>query len=397
MKYNWQVGQTPPELDTHSSAKHSVYRYYLRRYINVLCSDPRYDGLNLTLIDGFAGGGVYLRNGQPAPGSPMILLEEIADAEARFAQERIKPFRLNAEFIFIERDGANYLFLEDTIRRSSFAAGLGTRVNLVEDTFETALPRIIQRIKARGRAQRCIFFLDQFGYKQVSFDTVRTILANVQKPEIILTFAVDHLIDYPNNSPKFIEAVRPVELSVQHIQELISIKDQREARWVIQNFLYAHLVNQTEAPYYTCFFIKSSESHRSYWLVHISKHPKARDEMALQHWQHIEHLARSAAKIATRRWVRLTPPRTSPCASPTGKTRGAQGCANSWRSAPPYSSNPLAASWLAAPLRGDPCVRSRTQESGRSGPNSAVLATIEAMSPWLLQIAEQKNGPRQSP
>jgi hypothetical protein len=60
---------------------------------------------------------------------------------------------------------------------------------------------------------------------------VRTILASVQNPEIILTFAVDHLIDYLSNSPVFIEAVRPVELSVRHIQDLISVKDQREARW----------------------------------------------------------------------------------------------------------------------------------------------------------------------
>lgn len=106
-KYHWQIGQNPPELDVHSSAKHSVYRDYVRRYIDVLCSDPRHDGLNLTLVDGFAGGGVYLRNGHPASGSPMILLEEITVAEARFARERIKPFRLNAEFIFVEREGAN--------------------------------------------------------------------------------------------------------------------------------------------------------------------------------------------------------------------------------------------------------------------------------------------------
>jgi three-Cys-motif partner protein len=296
-KYKWQIGQTPPELDVHSSAKHNVYRYYFRRYIDVLCSDPHHDGLNLTLVDGFAGGGVYLRNGQPASGSPMILLEEIAAAEARFAQQRTKPFRLHAEFIFVERNGANYQFLKDTIRRSQFAAG---SIKLVEDTFETALPAIIQRIRSRGRAQRCIFFLDQFGYTQVSFDTVRTILTSLQNPEIILTFAVDHLIDYLSTTPASIEAVKPVELSVQHIQDLISTKDQREARWVIQNFLYAHLINQTRAPYYTCFFIKSPESHRSYWLVHISKHPKARDETALQHWalsNHFVHHGREGLRM----------------------------------------------------------------------------------------------------
>jgi len=88
-------------------------------------------------------------------------LEEIADAEARFARVRIKPFRLNTDFIFVERDGANYLFLEETIRLSPFAARLGNSIHLVNDVFETALPRIIQSVQARGRAQRCIFFLDR--------------------------------------------------------------------------------------------------------------------------------------------------------------------------------------------------------------------------------------------
>lgn len=66
-KYDWQVGHTPPPLDEHSAAKHSVFRSYVQRYIEILTSDPRHDGLNLTLIDGFAGGGEYSYRGQPVP------------------------------------------------------------------------------------------------------------------------------------------------------------------------------------------------------------------------------------------------------------------------------------------------------------------------------------------
>jgi hypothetical protein len=59
----------------------------------------------------------------------MILLEEIAEAQGRFAQQRIKPFQLNADFIFVERDGANYLFLEDTsaaVRSQRVSATIST-------------------------------------------------------------------------------------------------------------------------------------------------------------------------------------------------------------------------------------------------------------------------------
>jgi three-Cys-motif partner protein len=299
-KYDWQIGQTPPELDTHSAAKHAVFRSYVRRYIEVLTSDPRHDGLNLTLVDGFAGGGAYVWQGQPAPGSPMILLEEIAAAQAQFKQERTKPFQLNAEFIFVEKIGANHQFLADNIQKSQFRSWLGGKIQMLNAEFESELPRIITHVQNRGRAQRCIFFLDQFGYNQVSFDAVRNILSSLQNPEIILTFNVDYLIDYLSKEDAFLTAVKPVELDTDHIQDLLSLKDQRQARWIIQNFLYTHLVRQTGAPYYTCFFIKTPDSHRSYWLVHISKHPKARDEMALRHWalgNHFVHHGREGLRM----------------------------------------------------------------------------------------------------
>jgi hypothetical protein len=64
--------------------------------------------------------------------------------------------------------------------------------------------------------------------------------------------------------------------------------------------LFRHLRDKTGAPFYTCFFIKSPASHRSYWLIHISKHPKARDEMALRHWamsNHFVHHGRAGLKM----------------------------------------------------------------------------------------------------
>jgi three-Cys-motif partner protein len=299
-KYDWQIGHTPPELDPHSAAKHAVLRSYTRRYIDVLTSDPRHDRLNLTLIDGFAGGGAYLWHGEPAPGSPMILLEEIAAAQARFQHERTKPFQLNAEFIFVEKIAGNYVFLEDTIRKSPFSSWTGKNIQMLNAEFEAELPRIIAHIQKRGGSHRCIFFLDQFGYNQVSFDAIRTILTSLQNTEIILTFNVDYLIDYLSREEAFLTAVKPVELTMDHIQEMLLLKDQRQARWAIQHLLYSHLVRQTGAPFYTCFFVKAPESHKSYWLVHISKHPKARDEMALRHWalgNHFIHQGREGLRM----------------------------------------------------------------------------------------------------
>lgn len=299
-KYEWAVGDPPPPLEEHSKAKHEVLRSYVGKYIEVLTSNPRREALNLTLIDGFAGGGLYQFLGNEVPGSPLILLQEVECAKARFQIERRKPFDLNAQFIFVERSAQSKAFLEKTIRTSQFGPMLGESVEVVQGEFQQAVPQIIASIKQRSRSHRSIFFLDQYGYTNVSLQTIRTILSSLENPEIIITFNVDYLIDYMSETDEFLKAVVPVELGVKAVREMLGMKDQRHGRWAIQNTLYKHFRDQTAAPYYTCFFIKSPNSHRSYWLIHISKHPRARDEMAMRHWDlknHFVHHGRPGVKM----------------------------------------------------------------------------------------------------
>lgn len=299
-KYDWIVGAAPPPLEAHSEAKHAVFRSYVRRYIEVLTSDPRHDALNLTLVDGFAGGGEYLLGGELRPGSPLILLEEVACAQAQFNARRTKPFALKAEFIFVERKEQSFEYLDRTIRNSAYGSEVGKTIHLVKDDFQNVLPTIIDQVRKRGRAHRSIFVLDQYGYSDVSLETIRSILASLENPEIILTFYVDYLVDFLGENEGFLKGILPVELGVADVRDMLGMKPDREARWLIQNFLYRHLMARTGAPYYTCFFVKSPASYKSYWLVHISKHPKARDEMAVRHWamsNHFIHHGRAGLRM----------------------------------------------------------------------------------------------------
>jgi hypothetical protein len=68
-KYAWSVGSPPPPLDPHSAAKHELVRSYVSRYVDILTSDPRHDVLNVTLVDGFAGGEEYSYLGGTVAGS----------------------------------------------------------------------------------------------------------------------------------------------------------------------------------------------------------------------------------------------------------------------------------------------------------------------------------------
>ena len=76
-----------------------------------------------------------------------------------------------------------------------------------------------------------------------------------------------------------------VELDTGFVKELLSLKG-KEAGWrtIIQNRLYQHIQEKTGAEFYSPFFIKSPKASRSYWLLHLSRHREARNEIGKIHW-----------------------------------------------------------------------------------------------------------------
>lgn len=72
------------KIQQHSIAKHGVLRAYIVEYVQTLAASPRQDELRLTLVDGFAGGGVYEHETTKAIvlGSPFVLLEAVKEAQA---------------------------------------------------------------------------------------------------------------------------------------------------------------------------------------------------------------------------------------------------------------------------------------------------------------------------
>ncbi len=102
----WLIGQPPPLIRPHSLAKHRVLRKYLERYVQTLTANVRRDQMRLTLIDGFAGGGLYLddRTKEERSGSPLIMLEAMKVAQEEAQKLRSKPFHLDVQYVFIEKD-----------------------------------------------------------------------------------------------------------------------------------------------------------------------------------------------------------------------------------------------------------------------------------------------------
>lgn len=200
--HDWKIGRDPPLIRPHSLAKHRVLRAYLERYVSVLTANPRQEQLRLTLIDGFAGGGRYLdcRTKEDRPGSPLIMLEAMDQAAEEAQRARSKPFHLDVQYIFVEKEAEALDYLRRVLADSKYAPLVGDRIQLIQGEFTAQVPGITEFVKKRGRADRAIFVLDQFGYSAVPLPTIRNILATLDNAEVILTFATDSLIDYLNGN-----------------------------------------------------------------------------------------------------------------------------------------------------------------------------------------------------
>lgn len=291
-QYEWKLREPPPILGEHSIAKHDVSSQYLGIYIERLTRTPSQDMLNLTIVDGFSGGGLYRRGSANVDGSPLRLLAAVDDAEKALKSARTKGFSIKADFFFIDENPHHAAFLKDLLQKRGYGSRLGKDIFIREMDFETASADVIAHIQRKGSAHRSLFFLDQYGWSDVRLATIRTILDQLKNPEILLTFAVDALIDFLSVKTADTQALLNIELHREDVRSLMDLRSGEGWRYLIQNGLYRHIQKRTGSRFYTPFFIHSVDAHRSYWLLHLSNHRQARDEMGKLHWRlnnHFQH------------------------------------------------------------------------------------------------------------
>lgn len=297
-EYDWHLGEKPPKIGLHSLAKHRVYEEYLTHYIQVLNSNPKIPVFRLTLIDGFAGGGVYSdpQNASLYPGSPLRLINAAKAAAAavnirRQAEGVRLRFDLRAEYFFIEKKKSNHEHLNWYLSEHGLGSRLGQDIFSLQGEFTKHLQTVIKHIVNTGKKRRCIFLLDQYGYGEVPFGDLRTIFSNLPNAEIILTFATDWLIDYMSNTPEYHKTLQRIGLDLDINALLEAKRDTPYWRQLVQFALHRALPSLSGAQHYTPFFIVTKEANRSFWLVHLSNHPRARDVMTQLHWRLKNHFA----------------------------------------------------------------------------------------------------------
>ncbi len=281
----WIPGEELPLIRPHSLAKHRVIEAYLKRYVEVLTANPRQPEFCLTLVDGFAGGGLY-RDSQTKErryGSPLLMLHAMKEAAQNAQKQRLKEFHLDVEYFFIENDQGAYQCLAAALQDTEFRSLVDDKIKLIHGEFVSQVDPIVERVEQRGRGKRVIFVLDQFGYSDVPMPALRQILSQLDNAEIILTFASDSLINYLSSNETFQRILERLGVEISR-GTITTLKQERNWRRAIQDILHREIHQRSEAKYYTPFFIRSTDAHRDFWLIHLSGHARARDVMVGLHW-----------------------------------------------------------------------------------------------------------------
>jgi len=286
-KISWVDGLS--SIESHSQAKHLVLETYLRRYFEVRCAPLQLDNFKITLVDGFAGGGMYrLPDGQPWRGSPLIMLHVVHQMQAaERARRQKKSFSIDARFIFVERNPAHARTLREQIRLDPVSAEFEGRIEVVEGAIEEKLDTIIAKAKAHSvKSGTSLFFLDPFGYDG-ALPLARRVIDALPKAEIILNFMVDDLINFLSNTESMAQI-----LARNHLQSvgallpsLTELKSEDDWRAPIQFLLHKDIWQQSHARFFTPFYITREGANRAYWLVHLSGAVRARDVMIGVHWE----------------------------------------------------------------------------------------------------------------
>jgi three-Cys-motif partner protein len=231
--------------------------------------------------------------GDEVPGSPIVILQAVAEAKARvmLEQRRRKDILFDVHLICIDKDPTAVEHLKHVLQDFGYGEKLRDgSITAIASDFSTISDRVISLVRSRSpKVGRSLFVLDQYGYDQVPVKALKSIFSSLRQAEVILTFNIDSIINFLNkkNAGDFERKIGlPDAIAAEDIDDPI-----RGPAWRlrVQARLYQRLTEGSGASFFTPFFIRPERGHGDFWLLHLSQHWKARDVMANAHWRHQNH------------------------------------------------------------------------------------------------------------
>ena len=274
--YDWENAK----LDAHSERKHKILREYFRKYLITRCQLPQQEKFRLAIIDAFAGGGKYTCG---SFGSPLIFIDELKKTliEINLTREANgeKPIELECLLIFNDIDSSaisilkkNVASIQDEIK--DIYAQLHIYIQYFSNDFESIYPDIKASL-IQGRYRNVMFNLDQYGYIDVNFPTIRNIFHTWKSAEAFLTFSIETILTYLSTEKGKNSVLTRDKKLLEEIYALKAVSIINKNSWLglIEQILFGKVCEC--APFTSPFSIHNPNGW-SYWLVHLANSYRAR-------------------------------------------------------------------------------------------------------------------------
>ncbi|ACK70616.1 conserved hypothetical protein [Gloeothece citriformis PCC 7424] len=291
-KTSWNSnGNNLPEIPPHTKAKHQILKEYLKRYIITLCGNNRGKRKTLTFIDGFCGGGAYRdpdTNFQLWEGSPLIMIKSVYEALEIIKTEKSKPdYEINAQFIFIDSNPDHINCLKQQLENFGFSSYVNNPEKCILEVgeFETCIHKHIERLKKRKGSS--FFFLDPFGFSDVSMHTIREIIG-LGKSEILYTYMIEdvirHLKTRKTTSKNAYYTI--LESDNYYDEKSLNFLRKRDKQKYIKDETYRLFRERGQVPCVYSFALLPNKTQPKYYLMHLASRPPAQREIKYTLWDH---------------------------------------------------------------------------------------------------------------
>lgn len=154
----------PDQIPPHTGEKLAVYKAYLQGYLGVLTHQTVFT--RLMVVDLFAGDG---------SGSAVIGRNVIAGALAK------AKYQHDTSLILNDKDAKNYARLKERVR--------GPFVHTHNEDADDLLPEILKLIDNKTR---CLFFIDPYGYTQISTPNLQKVFT-AANAEVLIFVPIFHM------------------------------------------------------------------------------------------------------------------------------------------------------------------------------------------------------------
>lgn len=250
-----------PRLKPQSKAKHIILRNYLNAWLPIMTS---WNG-RVLYVDGFAGPGRY-QGGED--GSPVIFVKAVTEHCLKLKGEIVG--------LFVEKNPEVYGHLERTIKSLSLPDGINLSVIPLQGEFESVMEHIFASLEEVGsRLAPPFFFIDPFGYSQVSMNLVSRIMEE-RGAEVFVNFMysfVNRFISVQHQERNFDRL-----FGCDEWRQYRSVNDPMERREGLCNLYREQLLKVAGAKYVRSFEIKRGQ-RTVYLLFFATKHVKGFDAM----------------------------------------------------------------------------------------------------------------------